>query len=162
MGLPLASERLYAVVGGDNMGIFDTLKNAILGSQLHAGPVPTSAAPQRSPTAGPKPSAPSGGQPAGSQQGTTDSTRSAPVDIEAVLNQRAAQKQEKLNWQSSIVDLMKLVDLDPSLENRKTLAHELGYSGDTHDTAQMNVWLHRAVMQRLAASGGKVPDSLHH
>jgi hypothetical protein len=57
---------------------------------------------------------------------------------------------------------MKLVDLDPTLENRKSLAHELGYTGDTHDTAQMNVWLHKEVMQRLAASGGKVPDSLRH
>jgi len=79
-----------------------------------------------------------------------------------VLNQKAAQKHEKLNWQSSIVDLMKLVDLDPSLENRKTLANELGYTGDTQDSARMNMWLHKQVMQKLAASGGKVPDSLRH
>ena len=57
---------------------------------------------------------------------------------------------------------MKLVDLDPSLENRKALASELGYTGDTKDTASMNVWLHREVMQQLAAAGGKVPQSLHH
>ena len=96
------------------------------------------------------------------QQSAAGSTGTAPVDIEAVLNQRATQKHEKLNWQSSIVDLMKLVDLDPTLENRKALAHELGYTGDTHDTAQMNIWLHKEVMQRLAASGGKVPESLRH
>ena len=74
----------------------------------------------------------------------------------------AARKHEKLNWQTSIVDLMKVVDLDPSLENRKALASELGYTGNTQDSASMNVWLHREVMQRLAASGGKVPDSLRH
>jgi hypothetical protein len=82
--------------------------------------------------------------------------------VEAVLTGMAAKKSEKLNWQSSIVDLMKLVDLDPSLENRKTLAGELGYTGDTHDSASMNIWLHRQVMEKLAASGGRVPDSLRH
>jgi len=84
------------------------------------------------------------------------------VDVEAVLNQKAAQRGEKLNWRSSIVDLMKLVDLDPSLENRKTLAKELGYSGNTQDSASMNIWLHKEVMNKLATSGGKVPDSLRH
>jgi len=84
------------------------------------------------------------------------------VDIAAVLSQKAAARHEKLNWQTSIVDLMKLVDLEPSLENRKTLAKELGYTGDTQDSASMNIWLHKEVMQRLAASGGKVPDSLRH
>ena len=79
-----------------------------------------------------------------------------------MLTQKAAARPEKLNWQSSIVDLMKLVDLEPSLDNRKALAKELGYSGDTQDTASMNIWLHKEVMQRLAASGGKVPDSLRH
>jgi hypothetical protein len=74
----------------------------------------------------------------------------------------AAGKHEKLNWQTSIVDLMKLVDLDPSLENRKTLAGELGYTGNTQDSTSMNIWLHKEVMQKLAASGGKVPDSLRH
>jgi hypothetical protein len=84
------------------------------------------------------------------------------VDIESALDQKAAQKHEKLNWRSSIVDLMKLVDIDSSLENRKTLAKELGYSGNTQDSASMNLWLHKEVMQKLAASGGKVPDSLRH
>jgi uncharacterized protein DUF3597 len=155
------------------MGIFDTLKNAILGSHLHQGAVPASPTAQAAPTAGPgtassSPRPPAGPQSAGPQaaqppQGATGSPGSGgPVDIESVLNQRATQKHEKLNWQTSIVDLMKLVDLEPSLENRKALAHELGFTGDTHDTAQMNVWLHKEVMQRLAASGGKVPDSLRH
>jgi len=77
-----------------------------------------------------------------------------------VLSAKAASKPEKLNWRSSIVDLMKLVDLDPSLENRRALASELGYKGDTKDTANMNVWLHHQVMEELAAAGGKVPDDL--
>ena len=156
------------------MGIFDTLKNAILGTHLHQGAVPASPTAQATPTAGPATGSSSPRPPAGSQAAAPQSaapqaaqppqsaTGSGPVDIESVLNQRATQKHEKLNWQSSIVDLMKLVDLEPSLENRKALAHELGFTGDTHDTAQMNVWLHKEVMQRLAASGGKVPDSLRH
>ena len=94
--------------------------------------------------------------------GASAAASATPVDIEAVLNGMAAKKPEKLNWQSSIVDLMKLVDLDPSLSNRKELAGELGYTGDTQDSAKMNIWLHHEVMEKLAASGGKVPDSLRH
>ena len=82
------------------------------------------------------------------------------VDVEAVLTQRAAQNKQKLDWRKSIVDLMKLLDLDSSLNARKELAKELGYSGDTDDSAAMNVWLHKQVMTKLAASGGKVPDEL--
>ena len=141
------------------MGIFDRLKNAILGTKLHAGPVETD-----SPTQAASPAAPASqasGQ-AAQRQATPAADPSAPVDIEAVLTQLAARKHEKLNWQTSIVDLMKLVDLDPSLDNRKALAGELGYTGNTQDSASMNIWLHKEVMQQLAASGGKVPDSLRH
>jgi hypothetical protein len=67
---------------------------------------------------------------------------------------------QKLNWRTSIVDLMKLVGLDASLENRKELAQELGYSGDSGDSAAMNIWLHKRVMKELAAHGGKVPAAL--
>ena len=81
------------------------------------------------------------------------------VDVEAVLTQRATQNKQKLDWRKSIVDLMKLLDLDSSL-NAKELAKELGYSGDTDNSAAMNVWLHKQVMTKLAASGGKVPDEL--
>jgi hypothetical protein len=94
--------------------------------------------------------------------GASAAAPATPVDIEEVLNGMAAKKPEKLNWRSSIVDLMKLVDLDPSLSNRKQLAGELGYTGDTQDSAKMNTWLHHEVMEKLAASGGKVPDSLRH
>lgn len=144
------------------MGIFDRLKNAILGTQLHAGPVPTSGQAAASSTAASHPQAGNQPQPPAPAQTPSGPAATTQVDIETVLNQRAAQKPEKLNWQSSIVDLMKLVDLDPSLENRKTMAKELGYTGNIQDSASMNIWLHKEVMQKLAASGGKVPDSLRH
>ena len=85
-----------------------------------------------------------------------------PVDIEAVLSQMASQTSEKLNWQSSIVDLMKLLGLDSSLQARKQLAQELHFTGDTNDSASMNIWLHREVMNQVAANGGKVPADLMH
>lgn len=147
------------------MSIFGALKNAIFGSRSRT-------------TQGPDPNTPSqasaavapgrAGAPASASaptQGSAAAPGAAPgtqVDIEAILIGMAAQKPEKLNWQSSIVDLMKLVDLDPSLDNRKALAGELGYTGDTKDSASMNVWLHRQVMIELAAAGGKVPESLRH
>lgn len=67
---------------------------------------------------------------------------------------------QKLDWRHSIVDLMKLLNLDSSLSARKELAQELHYTGDTSDSASMNIWLHKQVMQKLAENGGKVPDSL--
>jgi hypothetical protein len=82
------------------------------------------------------------------------------VDVEAVLTNLAGQNKEKLDWRSSIVDLMKLLDLDSSLSARKELAKELNYTGDMNDSASMNVWLHKQVMIKLAENGGKVPDSL--
>ena len=82
------------------------------------------------------------------------------VDVEAVLTKMAAANKEKLDWRKSIVDLMKLLSLDSSLGSRKELAKELGYTGDMNDSAKMNIWLHKQVMQKLAANGGKVPDDL--
>jgi len=82
------------------------------------------------------------------------------VDIEPVLDGLAAQSDQKLNWRTSIVDLMKLLDIDSSLQNRKALAKELGYTGDMDDSASMNIWLHKQVMTRVAQNGGKVPANL--
>ena len=82
------------------------------------------------------------------------------VDVEAILSIMAAKSGQQLNWRSSIVDLLKLLNLDSSLQARKELAQELDYSGDTSDSASMNIWLHRQVMNRLAANGGKVPADL--
>jgi hypothetical protein len=137
------------------MTIFDTLKHAIFGA--HAQPTQTASggSAQTPPAAAPVT------RPTEVASAST-SAAAGPIDVEAVLTKMAAAKPEKLNWQSSIVDLMKLVDLDPSLDNRKTLAGELGYTGDTQDSAKMNIWLHRQVMQKLAATGGKVPESLRH
>ena len=82
------------------------------------------------------------------------------VDVEAVLNGMAASNSQKLNWRTSIVDLMKLLDLDSSLQERKELATELGYTGAKDGSAEMNLWLHKQVMNKLAANGGKVPADL--
>ncbi len=83
-----------------------------------------------------------------------------PVDIDAVLSEMQSKNPQHLNWKTSIVDLMKLVGLDSSLASRKQLAQELHYTGDTNDSASMNVWLHRQVMNKVAANGGKVPADL--
>ena len=84
----------------------------------------------------------------------------APVDVAAMLDDKAGKSAQTLNWRSSIVDLMKLLDLDSSLSERKALATELGYTQDMNDSAAMNIWLHRQVMNKLAANGGKVPAEL--
>jgi hypothetical protein len=105
-----------------------------------AGPSAAPAAPQAAPASTAKPA--------------------APVDVEAVLTKLASQNKEKLDWRHSIVDLMKLLNLDSSLTARKALAEELHYTGNTSDSAAMNMWLHKQVMQKLAENGGKVPAGL--
>ncbi len=82
------------------------------------------------------------------------------VDIEAILTEMAAANPQKLNWRTSIVDLMKLVGMESSLAERRELATELGYTGDQKDTATMNVWLHKQVLRKLVENGGKVPADL--
>lgn len=84
------------------------------------------------------------------------------VDVAAVLEGLAAKNPQKLNWRTSIVDLMKLVGMDSSLTQRKALAQELGYTGSLQDTASMNVWLHKQVLRKLADNGGKIPAELLH
>jgi Domain of unknown function (DUF3597) len=82
------------------------------------------------------------------------------IDVAPILDQAVAAKKEKLEWRTSIVDLMKALDLDSSLSERKALAKELNYSGDTNDSAAMNIWLHKQVMTKLAENGGKLPADL--
>ena len=84
----------------------------------------------------------------------------AQVDVAAILDGLAAKNREKLDWRHSIVDLMKLVGMDSSFSARKALAAELQYPGDTNDSASMNIWLHKQVMQKLADNGGNVPAEL--
>ena len=98
--------------------------------------------------------------PAGMQPGTAAAVQQGPVDIAAILDGMAAKNPEKLDWKHSIVDLMKLVGMDSSLAERKELAKDLNYTGDMNDSATMNMWLHKEVMRRLAANGGKVPADL--
>ena len=82
------------------------------------------------------------------------------VDVEAMLEAKAKTFGHKVNWRTSIVDLMALVGIDNSLAERRELARELGYTGDMNDTAPMNIWLHKQVMRKLAENGGKVPADL--
>ena len=128
------------------MSIFTRIKDAIF---RHAAP-----------EAAPKPTTTRPPSTAGIPATPVDAKWDREVDVEAVLEARAANNPQKLNWRSSIVDLMKLLDIDSSLENRRELARELGYTGSTEDTATMNVWLHKRVMEELRKNGGKVPASL--
>ncbi len=82
------------------------------------------------------------------------------VDVAAVLDKLASENSQKLDWKHSIVDMMKLLDMDSSLSARKELATELNYTGDMNDSAKMNMWLHKEVMKKLAENGGKVPADL--
>ena len=138
------------------MSIFGKIKDAIFGSAKAKEATPASSTVPQSP------SAPAVASPPKSTAAAAPAA-SAPisqVDVEAVLTKLAAQNKQKLDWRKSIVDLMKLLDLDSSLAARKELAKELGYAGDMDDSAAMNIWLHKQVMTKLAASGGKVPDDL--
>jgi 3-oxoacyl-ACP reductase-like protein len=134
------------------MSIFDTIKNAIFGHTSTATAAPTAAAASSAPPSA-APSTPAPTAPAAPAALSS-------ADLQALLTQLAAKNSQKLNWQTSIVDLMKLVGLDPSFANRKQLAQELGYTGDTGDSATMNIWLHKTVMDELAASGGSVTPDL--
>jgi len=129
------------------MSIFGSIMDKIFRhpkAAPQAAPAPAAAAPAAAPAAA-APAAP---------------TPMAAVDVESVLTVMAQDNPQTLDWRHSIVDLMKLLSLDSSLTARKELAGELGYSGDTGDSATMNIWLHKAVMEKLAANGGIVPDSL--
>jgi hypothetical protein len=130
------------------MSIFGTLMSKIMG-RSHDAPAPTAtpaAAPAANKPAAPAPVAPAAAPPV--------------VDVEAVLEGLASKYSHKVNWRYSIVDLMTLLGMDSSLSQRRELAHELGYTGDTSDTATMNIWLHKQVLKKLAENGGKVPADL--
>jgi 3-oxoacyl-ACP reductase-like protein len=136
------------------MSFFETLKKAIfynpMAKTAGATSPPAHAPRQGAPTAQASPAA----------APSAASAQPQPVDVEAVLEGLNAKSAQKLNWRTSIVDLMKLVGVDSSLQHRQELATELGYTGDKNDSAAMNIWLHKAVMRKLAENGGKVPASL--
>jgi dihydroorotase-like cyclic amidohydrolase len=135
------------------MSIFSKIKDAIFGHK--------SAPPQTQVTPTPHSTGATT-----AQGGTTTAqpqvqTQTQQVDVDQVLTQIAREKgNPDLNYRSSIVDLMKLLGMDSSLENRKELATELGYQGAKDGSAEMNIWLHKEVMRQLAAHGGKVPANL--
>ncbi|MGZ5476307.1 MAG: DUF3597 domain-containing protein [Thermoanaerobaculia bacterium] len=131
------------------MGMFNDLMQKIFHSSARAEAPPDAAAkpgvaPESRVAAAARQGAPAGGS----------------VDVAATLDKMATSNKEKLDWKHSIVDLMKLVGMDSSLSARKALAADLKYSGDTNDSATMNMWLHKEVMKKLAANGGKVPAEL--
>jgi hypothetical protein len=135
------------------MSIFGSIVSAIFGTKP-AGTA--SAAPSGGSAA---PSGGSGAAPSGGYAGATGKPMSK-AEVEAMIEKIADAQDEDLNWEESIVDLMKLLKLDSSLGARKQLAKELGYTGALDGSAEMNVWLHKQVMTKLAESGGKVPESL--
>lgn len=132
------------------MSIFGKIKDAIFGHNAAPGTAPAGGG--QVPT-GQAQTAPA---PTGQPQ-----TQAQAVDVGQVLDQIAREKgNPDLNYRTSIVDLLKLLGIDSSLDNRKELATELGYTGEKDGSAEMNIWLHKAVMQQLASHGGKVPASL--
>ena len=137
------------------MGMFTDLMHKI----FHPSAQPASGAPSaatggESAEAQPTQPGASGGTPTPTAQPTSS------VDVAAILDTMASESKQKLDWRHSIVDLMKLVGMDSSLKARRELAADLNYSGDTNDTATMNIWLHKEVMKKLAENGGKVPGDL--
>jgi hypothetical protein len=130
------------------MSIFGKIMGAIFGSNAEAAPAAGGAA--------------AGGAAAGGAAAGGSAAPAATVDVAPILDKAVAAKGEKLAWRTSIVDLMKALDIDSSFTARKELAKELGYTGDSNDSASMNIWLHKQVMTKLAANGGKLPPDIKH
>ncbi|MES2414607.1 MAG: DUF3597 domain-containing protein [Pseudomonadota bacterium] len=133
------------------MGIFSNILGKIF-NRGDASAAPDASAPEALPSAADAAAAGAAAQ--------RSATAAQTVDVEAVMNDIASKNPQKLNWRTSIVDLMKLLDLDSSLNARKELATELGYGGAKDGSAEMNIWLHKQVMTKLAENGGKVPAEL--
>jgi hypothetical protein len=132
------------------MSIFGKIMSAIFGTKADAAPAGGGAAAGTGSSAG------------GSSGGAAAAPAAATVDVAPILDQAVKAKGEKLEWRTSIVDLMKALDIDSSFAARKELAKELGYTGDSNDSASMNIWLHKQVMTKLAANGGKLPPEIKH
>ena len=150
------------------MNVFDSIKSRIFGADAPAVASPATSAKAPMPAASPdikaaQQAALDAGMAAANKaiaDAVAANAAAAKVDVAAVLDAAVAKSGQKLNWKTSIVDLMKALDLDSSLTARKQLADELGYTGDKSDSATMNIWLHKQVLAKLAANGGKVPESL--
>ncbi len=127
------------------MSIFGKIMSAIFGTKADAAPAGGGAA------AG-----------AGSSGGAAAAPAAAPVDVAPILDQGVEAQGERRAWRTSIVDLLQALDIDSSFAARKELAKDLGYAGDSNDSASMNIWLHKQVMTKLAANGGKLPPDIKH
>ena len=125
------------------MSIFGKIMNAVFGTKAEAAPA-------------------GGGAAAGTGSSAGSAAPAATVDVAPILDKAVAAKGEKLEWRTSIVDLMKALDIDSSFSARKELAKELGYTGDSNDSASMNIWLHKQIMAKFAANGGKLPPEIKH
>ena len=141
------------------MSIFGKIMGAIFGSHASATPASGGSATSSASASGASTASPSAGPSAAS---TASAAPGQTVDVAAIVDKAAAATGEKLAWRTSIVDLMKALNIDSSLTARKELAKELGYTGDTNDSATMNIWLHKQVMDKLAANGGKLPPDIKH
>jgi hypothetical protein len=144
------------------LGIFDKIKGAIFG---HKDPGPGNRPQIPAGMAGGPPlqqnQQPQFQQGGAATQPQQQQQQQQQVDVEQALAQIASQKgNPDLNYKTSIVDLMKLLGIDSSLDNRKELASELGYTGELNGSAEMNIWLHKATMRQLAQHGGKVPATM--
>jgi len=137
------------------MSIFGKIMSAIFGTKAAATTAAGSTPASSTPASGGAASTASSAAPAPAAPAQS-------VDVAAIVDKAAAAKGEKLEWRTSIVDLMKALDIDSSFSARKELAKELGYTGDSNDSASMNIWLHKQVMAKLAANGGKLPPEIKH
>jgi Rieske Fe-S protein len=156
--------------GGAKMSVFGNTVSAIFGSKHAASVTAAAGSPAPAPSAGSAPGTSTPSPATATAAGASAPSRTSAVsaaatpisktDVEAILAKLADEQDEDYDWKRSIVDLMKLLKLDSGLGARKELAQELGYSGALDGSAEMNVWLHKVVMTKLAESGGKVPDSL--
>src|SRR5215218_1071299 len=145
--VPLATD-LFQFHWERTMSIFGKIMSAIFGTKAEAAPAGGGAA--------------AGGTAAGGAAAGGSTAPAATVDVAPILDAAVKAKGEKLEWRTSIVDLMKALDIDSSFAARKELAKELGYTGDSNDSASMNIWLHKQVMTKLAANGGKLPPEIKH
>ena len=144
------------------MSIFGKIMGAIFGSHASATPASGGAATAGSASASGASTASSSAGPSAGSSASASAAPAQTVDVAAIVDKAAAAPGEKLEWRTSIVDLMKALNIDSSLTARKELAKELGYTGDTNDSATMNIWLHKQVMAKLAANGGKLPPDIKH
>ena len=142
------------------MSVFGSIVSAIFGSKHGANVAPAPGA-TAAPPSSPGTTASAGATPTtGASPSSSTITPISRADVEVILKKLHDEQREDFDWRKSIVDLMKLLKLDSGLAARKQLAQELGYSGVLDGSAEMNVWLHKQVMTKLAESGGQVPNSL--